>query len=286
MKFTEQELHTLLQGISVAPQPQILVDLQMAQAMGDDDAQSLYQLIGQDIGLSGSILKLHNRLADTPTANIPLAIASIGASNILQVANGLSIKGELNDHDIGLLNPFWDSSHDIATVCQLVAEDLQLEDDCSQFYSLGLLHNAGMALMLKKHPDYFSTLKQSYQGEQQRIIDLENTRYQTNHAVLGYYCARAWRLPAITCEVIAEHHSAHFALEHWPEDHPGRNLIAVLKVAEYLCNTHRIFGQQRNHYEWLDVKEAVFLQLDIGDYEIEAWHDRFRDLGINSISMA
>ncbi len=284
MKFTPDELHSLLQGISIAPQPQILVDLQMAQAMGEDDENSLHSLISQDIGLSGSILKLHNRLQDQPTANISQAIAVIGTENITKVANSLSIKGELDDHSISLLNPFWDSSHDIATLCQGIAQELQLEQD-QQYYSLGLLHNAGMALMLKKYPDYFDTLKQAHQGEHQRLIDLENLRYHSNHAVLGYYCARAWRLPAILCEVIAEHHSAHFALEFWPEDHPGRNLLAVLKTAEYLCNSHRIFGQQRNNYEWLDIKEQIFLQLGIGDYELEAWHDRYRDLGINSLNL-
>ena len=30
----------------------------------------------------------------------------------------------------------------------------------------------------------------------------------TNHAVIGYYTAKSWRLPRIWCDVIAEHHNA------------------------------------------------------------------------------
>lgn len=287
MHISEQDLKKILNGISVAPQPQILVDLQMAQVMGDDDPDSLYKLIRQDIGLSGTLLKLYNNHAmDTKpdSCSILQALQMMGADALYQIANGLSIKGELDDGSIAQLNAFWDCSNDTARVCELIGLELN-QPDAELLYALGLFHNAGMALMFQKWPDYFETLAQAYQGEHPRIIDLENQRYQTNHSVLGYYTARAWRLPALVCEVIAEHHSTAFALSHWPNDHPGRNLLSILKVAEYLCNSHRIYSRQKQNYEWLDIQELVYLQLGIGDYEVEAWHDRFRDLGINSVDM-
>jgi HD-like signal output (HDOD) protein len=44
-----------LQGISVPPQPQIMVDLQMEQVMPNPDLKSIAKLISQDPGLSGGV---------------------------------------------------------------------------------------------------------------------------------------------------------------------------------------------------------------------------------------
>ena len=59
-ELTEEQIHTILQGIKIPPQPQILVDLQMEQVMPDPDISRIAKLISQDVGLAGTILKVVN----------------------------------------------------------------------------------------------------------------------------------------------------------------------------------------------------------------------------------
>ncbi len=52
-ELTSEQIQQALQGISVPPQPQIMVDLQMEQYMPDPDLGVIARLIAQDPGLSG-----------------------------------------------------------------------------------------------------------------------------------------------------------------------------------------------------------------------------------------
>ena len=59
-ELTAEQIQQVLQGISVPPQPQIMVDLQMEQVMPNPDLKSIAKLISQDPGLSGALLKIVN----------------------------------------------------------------------------------------------------------------------------------------------------------------------------------------------------------------------------------
>lgn len=49
-ELTAEQIQQVLQGISVPPQPQIMVDLQMEQIMPSPDLRSIAKLISQDPG--------------------------------------------------------------------------------------------------------------------------------------------------------------------------------------------------------------------------------------------
>ena len=50
-ELTAEQIRQALQGISVPPQPQIMVDLQMEQVMPNPDLKNIARLISQDPGL-------------------------------------------------------------------------------------------------------------------------------------------------------------------------------------------------------------------------------------------
>ena len=58
--LTQEQIQKILQGISIPPQPQIMVDLQMEQLNPQCSIDSVAKLISQDVGLAGSILKTVN----------------------------------------------------------------------------------------------------------------------------------------------------------------------------------------------------------------------------------
>jgi HD-like signal output (HDOD) protein len=270
--LTDEQIRHALQGISVPPQPQIMVDLQMEQVMPDPDLKAIARLISQDPGLSGSLLKIVNSpffgLANRITS-IQQAVNLLGVNRVINIVNAQSIRGELTDENIVNLNRFWDSAQDIAMTCMTLAKRIGcLEPD--EAYALGLFHNCGIPLMLRRFPYYIEVMEESYAQTGQRIVDIENQRLNTNHAVIGYYTAKSWLLPRPLCEAIAAHHNAqHIFLEEGSRDTTLRNMLAILKMAEHICRAYQVLGNSRVDHEWNEIGAHILEYVGLSEYDYE-----------------
>ena len=283
-ELTAEQIQQALQGITIPPQPQIMVDLQFEQYMPDPDLDTICRLIAQDPGLSGALLKLvnspHFGLADK-VGSIQRAVALLGSGSIINLINALSIKGEMSDETIVTLNRFWDTAQDVAMTCLTLARhaDIPAVDEA---YTLGLFHDCGVPLMLKRFPDYMSVLETAYAqaSEQTRVVDTENRMFNTNHSVVGYYTAKSWRLPEHITAAIANHHNA---LAVFRDDASGdtrlKNLLAVLKMAEHICASYRVLGNQAEDHEWQVVGPLVLDYIGLSEYDFEHLKQTIRELG-------
>mgnify|MGYP002128952617 CR=1 FL=1 len=283
-ELSSEQISLALQGISVPPQPQIMVDLQMEQYMPDPDLEVIARLISQDPGLSGALLKLVNSPyygLTNKIASIQRAVNLLGSRSIINLINAQSIKGEMNDETIVTLNRFWDTAQDVAMTCLTLAKrtGAQAVDEA---YALGLFHDCGVPLMLKRFPNYMSVLEQAYAnaGPNSRVVDTENTHFNTNHAVVGYYTAKSWRLPGHLTEAIANHHNALAIFsDESSRNGPLKNLLAVLKMAEHICASSKVLGNQREDHEWNSIGHLVLDYVGLSDYDFETLKQTIRDLG-------
>ena len=282
-ELTEEQIAHILQGIHVPTQPQILVDLQMEQLTPNPDIRQIAALIAKDVGLSGTMLKVVNSpffgLVNKITS-IEQAVSLLGLNTVVNILNGLAIKGEMSDENIVALTRFWDNANDIAMVCATVAKQIGYPN-ADEAYSLGLFHNVGIPLMMSKFDNYTQIMEQAYSGSHQRIIDFENETFNCNHCVIGYYTGKSWNLPTHICLVIAEHHNT-FSIFNTKD---GRNqtqktLLAILKVAEHICGNYRIFGNQETDSEWDNSEERILEHLGLTNYDITELKDSFSDMGI------
>jgi len=265
-------------GIFLPPQPQILVDLQMEQVMPDPCLKEIARLINTDPGLAASVLKAANLYAkpdDSETiVSVDAAVQALGADAVLNVVNGLAIKGELEDKQIQQLSSFWDTATDVARISAAIAEKVGCQQ-LDRFYLLGLFHNCGMALLMRDRPEYPEVIQDAYAEKEKRIIDVENERLKTNHAVLGYYTARSWHVSKQLCDVIADHHSAQkiFCAENTSYCPEKKMLLAVLKMAESLCHVHSRVGHCDEDVEWSVLQDPVLDYLGLSDYDYDMFQD-------------
>ena len=283
-ELSSEQISQTLQGISVPPQPQIMVDLQMEQYMPDPDLEAISRLIAQDPGLSGALLKIVNSPhygLTNKIASIKRAVTLLGCRTVINLINAQSIKGEMCDETIVTLNRFWDSAQDVAMTSMTLAKRTgsQAVDEA---YALGLFHDCGIPLMLKRFPNYMSVLEQAYAnaGPNSRVVDTENTHFNTNHAVVGYYTAKSWRLPVHLTEAIANHHNA---LAIFSDDSSRnsqlKNLLAILKMAEHICASHTVLGNQREDHEWNSIRHLVLDYIGLSDYDFDNLKESIRELG-------
>lgn len=283
--LTEQQISDIMQGIRVPPQPQVLVDLQMEQASPDACPLSIARLISQDVGLTGAILKVVNSAAyglKNPTTSVEQAVNLIGIDSVINVINGLAIRSELSDASIVQLNRFWDTATDIANMSVEIARAIQFEPT-DWAYMLGLFHNCGIPLMMMRFDNYFEVMEESYGHPEKRVVDTENERLNTNHAVIGYYTAKSWRVPKPICDVIAEHHNAghYFRPEHTKDD-DRKTLLGILKLAEHICGNYRILGQQEDDLEWNNSGQEILAHLGLGEYDVEQLTLAYEESGVGA----
>lgn len=282
-ELSEEQILHIMQGIKIPPQPQILVDLQMEQFMPDPDLGRISKLISQDVGLSGTVLKVVNSpfygLKNRITS-VAQAVSLIGLNSVVNIINGLSIKSQMSDETIVNMNRFWDTANDIAQVSTSIAKQVGYPNP-DMAYLLGLFHNCGIPLLMARFENYLQVMEESYAHPELRVVDVENQQLNTNHAVIGYYTAKSWNLPKLLCDVIAEHHSStrYFATNDH-RDSEGKTLLAILKLAEHICGNYRILGKQNEDLEWQNVSAEVMTYLGLGDYDIEQMEMNFAEMGI------
>lgn len=286
MELNEEQITETLQGISIPPQPQILVDIQMEQYQPNPDINHIAKLISQDVSLAGTVLKTVNSpffaLVNT-ISSVTQAVNLLGIHSVINIVNGISIKGELEDSVIVELSSFWDTAQDIAHIAASVARQIGFSNP-DEAYSLGLFHNVGIPMMRKKFPDYFDVMRESYSGKHERIIDLENEHYQTNHAVIGYYVGKSWRLPKPVCDAIADHHNMKLMLTERLRTEE-LTLLCILKIAEHLANNALKLGKQNTDIEWESNSEELLTFVGLGEYDLENMGESFRDQGLDIISV-
>ncbi len=283
-ELSAEQIQQALQGISVPPQPQIMVDLQMEQYMPDPDLDVIARLISQDPGLSGALLKIVNSPyygLTNKIASIQRAVTLLGSRSIINLINAQSIKGEMADETIVTLNRFWDTAQDVAMTSLTLAKRTGSQA-IDEAYALGLFHDCGIPLMLKRFPDYMTVLEQAYAnaGPEKRVVDTENDAFNTNHAVVGYYTAKSWRLPEHVTNAIANHHNALAIFsDESTRNSQLKNLLAILKMAEHICESHRVLGNQTEDREWNAIGHLVLDYVGLSDYDFETLRENIRELG-------
>jgi len=272
VELSTEQIRSMLMGISIPPQPQIMVDLQMEQLAPDCTIQGITQLISRDVGLSGSIIKTVNSAffgLKNKISTVQQACQLLGIDCVVNIVNALSIRGELSDEEIVGLGLFWDSATDVAMMAANIAKQIGVHAP-DEAYTLGLFHNCGIPLLMERFDNYSEVMQESYARPAPRIIDVENRLLQTNHAVVGYYVAKSWNLPAYLCEAIHDHHSAQeiFADHEYP-DTRKKNLLAILKMAEHLCAMHQTLGGQEEDFEWRQLQDDILIYVGLSAYEFQ-----------------
>ena len=281
--LSKEQLEKLFKGIKIPPQPQILVDIQMETAMPDCSLDNIAALIAKDVSLSGWVLKTVNSSffsLPNKVTSIGQAIKLLGVSSVINIVNAVSISEALAIDDIEALNDFWDNANDVASACSVVSKKLGLPLADSA-YTLGLFHDCGIPLLRMKHENYFDILKDAYSQSEVRITEVENRTIQSNHAVIGYYVAKSWKLPTEICQAIADHHKVGemLALNKGAES-TKNNLLVTLKIAEHLCGTYSKPGEANVDYEFERIKPAIFNYLGISEIELDDIRDDLYDQGI------
>ncbi|GFD87806.1 HDOD domain-containing protein [Tenacibaculum sp. KUL152] len=256
------KLKELSASFQIPTKPEVLTRLNNAIQKADADISEVANIIATDVGLSSSILKVINSPAyglNRQISEIEQAAVFLGINTLETIATTIKLKENIKGKACISLERFWDDAVDIAEAMRFVGSRVKNQISVNQLYTLGLFHDCGIPLMSIRYPDYKNTLIEANKRNISLPV-LEMQKYNTSHAIVGYFVAVSWNLPKDICNLIQQHHD-HKVLNEI-SDSPERIAFSVLKVAENVVHNIKRF---KNIAEWETVKPNAFELLSLSD---------------------
>jgi len=267
--ITETTAKNIITSFQIPAKPQALADLQLEQAMPNPSPNAFAEVIAKDVALSANVLKTVNSplfgLNRTIT-DIKQSVMLLGCDNIINLASFFQLQTAFNNKKSAISHEkYWDTAMETANMVNILLTQLNLQNECpiEDAYAFGLFRDCGIPLMAMKYADYKETLMEANNNPETIFTDIEEARYQTNHAIVGYFVAKSWNLPKNLCDLILRHHEPDF-LNSTDSNDLQKNLYGLVKIASNALNHYKFMTEDS---EWLLAKEPVLEYFSLTEFE-------------------
>lgn len=253
-----------LKNIPIPPCPGVIISLMEEIRQPEVDFNKIAKLIGGDVGLAASMLKMANSpffALKNKVNSVQLAISVLGLKNIAQIIRGVALRQSVGQ---GIsMDRFWDRSNFTAVVASRIAAGIPgfSREDA---YTFGLFHDCGIPVLMQKFPDYKQRLSEANRAADLAIV-IEEQHYSTNHAIVGSMLARNWLLPENVSKAILVHHD-HSIFSDRRLDASICTLVAITLIAEHIVAS---FLDMPDDAEWLVDGKSALEFLGYSDDELD-----------------
>ena len=252
-RISLDQVDQALAKFNIPPRPDMLEKIQQEVEKDDPDLKIISSLINQDIGVASFTLKVVNSplfSLSRQVKSIEHACTFLGVTRVCKLLQSIVLRFTLSEGDeTPYSQRIWNTANAIGTGASVLAREFELPenyvDDC---YTLGLFHNAGMALAHKLSPDYKKVVVKAYNQASHTISEVEERELAMSHEVLGYLIANSWSLPDHLTEIITYHHNHELMFHHSNKEE--ERLFAILKLTEHMLGIPKLLGNARIDYEW------------------------------------
>lgn len=222
----------LLRSIRIPPRPSLLLDLQRELADADPSPRRIARIIGNDVGMSGALLKLANSPffgAARKAKSVEQAINFLGINQCAALLTGLLARQAIEGKDASL-DSFWDTSARRAQALVFTSRRLRIAPP-DIAHTFGLFCDIGVPLLMNRFPDYAATFDAAGREAERCFTAVEDARHSTNHAAIGCLLARNWGLsPDVSWAIL--HHHDYSVMDDDATDDAVRSLVALSVLAE------------------------------------------------------
>lgn len=207
--------------------PTIYTQLAQITNSPDFSSKDIISLIEQDVGVATKIIK---------TANSPIfsranrvnsvrdAVLRLGALTIRDLVLGLeTYRHQGLPLDIEHL-------HCKAQVVASVAKKIAPEDQVSDAFLAGLVHDIGLVVQAISCPERYANIELIMESQGIPRVEAELKEYGHTHAEMGAYLLGLWGLPTDVVEAVCHHHTPNR-----PQHNEFCSMSAVY-VASTLCS--------------------------------------------------
>lgn len=252
----EEPTEKVLQGIILPPMPTTLTGINSERAKPEPSLAEIARLIERDISVAGAVIKAVNSPLfglRRKLESISQAVFLLGLDNVVNLVTALSLRSAMQAKKFPDLDRFFDSAQDVAIMMSSLAGELGVMPS-GEAYLLGLFHDCGIPLLFQKYPEYQDVMRTAKTTLHRSITAVEDERLGTDHALVGYFVGKSWKLPNAICLSIRYHHCAHDLLAaskrttQRDEDIKAlTNAVALLTMADFIGYR---FGHREEYHDW------------------------------------
>lgn len=201
------------------------------------NAHDLERQVGQDLVISGRLLKLVNSAfygLPNPISSLQQAVAIVGFGSMRSLVLAASAAGmlQVGSDGYGFTEAgLWKNAAVTASMAKGIALEAGLEpEEADEYFLAGLLRDIGM-LVLGPFLDRFTIRLRRDAGGEADLLKRERAAIGHDHCKVGGMIADRWKLPRRITDVIVNHHRI-------PKDLPQAELrlLAAVRLAERLAN--------------------------------------------------
>lgn len=228
-----------LKGLGKLPSP-TGVALAILRLADSDQASvpELSRILGSDPALAGRVIKLANSVnggSTRPVTSVRSAVVRLGIRSVRNIALGFSVisRSRVGGCAAFDYDRFWSRSVAMAVAAQLIDARLG-HANSDEAYTFGLLAQVGALALANVYPqEYGAILTQCADVPPERLIELEQQQFATNHNELTAAMFADWRLSDVSVEAVRHHEI--WDNERLPASTPANRLARILHLASYLA---------------------------------------------------
>lgn len=195
------------------------VAMQLLQKTSDPDVtiSDIAELIQSDPGLAGKVLKTVNSSfygLPRPCPSIDRAIAMLGLRAVKSLVLGFSMLNLTNDLGEALdLNDFWHHAVYCSAGAREIAKLMGVAEP-DEVFAAALFQDMGVLALLSVEAHAYGPVFIEAGGSHAKLRELEQGRFNIDHADLGSMLAERWRMPEEMVQSIRFHHNPGGATAH------------------------------------------------------------------------
>lgn len=245
--------------------PQAVAEIIKVARDPNASANDLARAIMKDPSLTARLLRVVNSPYYSPVqpvTTISQAVVTIGSRPITAMALAASIYNMVNNVDSTIdRKKFWRHSLEAALAAQAIARAVNYESPEEAFIA-GLLHDIGILILdASFREDYARIWKLTETGE--KLIEMEEEYWSTNHARVGQFLMRQWGLPEILCDAVGGHHLA-FGDE---DSHPHQKVILIVNLANRISK-FRVGNVPPPETRIIELKRRIIANLNLSEEKL------------------
>lgn len=254
------EVDRLLKGISIPARPEVLTRLQKEMDSPNMSLNVVAQIITSDVALSASVMKVANSPAfglARKVSTVQQAIPVLGTRSLSSLVAGVALRNSMSGGTVRL-DRFWDSSLRTAQLCARLTREFR-GVPAEHAYTFGLFHDCGIAVLMQRFPDYRETLQLANSDPSRSFTEVEEARYATHHAVIGYLLTRNWGLPEDISQATLLHHD--LSIFDSGADAAAARCRTLVSLAALASNFVGSFMRLNEDSSWTRCRDAVMKHL-------------------------
>ena len=197
--------------------------------------QDLSKVIENDQALVPRILKLVNSSFygfKSKIANIDRAIILLGFNTIRNAIISVAVIDALSMKKINVegfdIKEFWTHSIAVAVISRYLS-GITRSCAAEDAFTAGLLHDIGKIVIAQYFSDIFKKILESIKINSISFYEAEKKEIPINHARLGTYLAKKWKLPESLADTTRYHHAV-------KKNVTNPNLLMVVHTADIIVN--------------------------------------------------